>query len=889
MNESDPGFARGTAAYGAGRSRRAFRLLCLAALISLGTVRAAPAEHQTGHAGPAEAVTVVDAVLGPDDVSVRLRIADGHYLFAEKVGVESADAAIELGEPRLGPAESHRDPYFGEVEVYRGALDLSVSYRAGNATPSRIELVVHGRGCTLSGDCRPVEVPVVAVREASRADTGEGAPEPPKNLRTTGGDADSPVPGGLAAAAPALARLLELGGGIGIGIGTSGEDEFLDPDAAFVLSAAAAGPDAIEARWEIAEGYYLYRDKFRFRVADASGASLGDAGFPAGKMKDDEYFGPMEVYYGSVAALVPVARAAGSNVIDVDVTYQGCADAGLCYPPITKTVALLLPAALADTGAGAGAAGGEIAGLSDPEVRTGTPDRTNVQARATDGDGSGTLRGSAPGATAAASGVPGFPVPGAAAASGAPGFPASGAANALPVELPEQDRIAAALVSGNRWLVVLSLFGAGLLLTFTPCVLPMVPILTSIIVGQGAKPGGRGVTPRRAFMLSLVYVLAMALTYTVAGVLAGLFGANLAAAFQDPWIVSAFVLVFVLLALSMFGFYDLRMPASWQAGLAAFSRRQRGGTWAGVAAMGALSALIVSPCVAAPLAGVLIYIGQTGDPVLGGVALFALGMGMGVPLIVAGVSAGKLLPRAGAWMNTVKAVFGVMLLAVAIYLLERVVPESVALLLWAALFIVCAIYMGALDSLAAGSGGWRRLWKGTGLVMLVYGVLIMVGVAGGGGDLFRPLRGVALVAGGSSEHEIAFTQVKGVDGLNGELGPAAARGQVVMFDYYADWCVSCKEMERFTFSDPEVQAALSNVLLLQTDVTANDAADQALLAEFGLFGPPAILFFGPDGRERRNLRVIGYMNAGDFRRVVERAISPAASVSASRQALELAS
>ena len=752
MNESNPGFARGTAAYGAGRSRRAFRLLCLAALISLGAVRAAPAEHQADHVGPT------------------------------------------------------------------------------------------------------------------------GAPDTPRKVEAADGDRLAAAPGGLAAVAPALAKLLDLGGGIGIG--AFGEDEFLDPDAAFVLSAAAAGPDAIETRWEIAEGYYLYRNKFLFRVADATGASLGDAGFPAGKMKDDEYFGPMEVYYGSVAALLPVARAAGSNLVDVDVTYQGCADAGLCYPPITKTVSLLLPAAMAGTGAGAGTAGGGIIGLSDRAGGSGSPDRANVQARGTDGDGLGTLRDSAPGATAAASGVP--------------GLPASGAAGAFAVELPEQDRIAAALVSGNRWLVILSLFGAGLLLTFTPCVLPMVPILTSIVVGQGAEPD-RGVTSRHAFMLSLVYVLAMALTYTVAGVLAGLFGANLAAAFQDPWIVSAFVLVFVLLALSMFGFYDLQMPASWQAGLAALSHRQRGGTWAGVAAMGALSALIVGPCVAAPLAGVLIYIGQTGDPVLGGVALFALGMGMGVPLIVAGVSAGKLLPRAGAWMNTVKAVFGVMLLAVAIYLLERVVPESVALLLWAALFIVCAIYMGALDSLAAGSGGWRRLWKGAGLVMLVYGVLIMVGVAGGGGDLFRPLRGVALVAGGSSEHEVSFRQVKGLDGLNAELGPAAARGQVVMFDYYADWCVSCKEMERFTFSDAEVQAALASVLLLQTDVTANDAADQALLAEFGLFGPPAILFFGPDGRERRNLRVIGYMNAGDFRRVVERAIVPAGAVSASRRSSELRS
>ena len=632
------------------------------------------------------------------------------------------------------------------------------------------------------------------------------------------------APEGLGAVAPGLAELLKLGESIGID--ASGEDEFLDPDVAFVLDAAPAGPEAIEARWNIAEGYYLYREKFRFSAGEGSGATLGEPGFPKGKIKDDEYFGPMEVYYGSVAAIVPVAHA-GAGEVAVDVTYQGCAEAGLCYPPITRTVSLLLPTARADTGAGP------------------TPDASNLP--------------------------------------GVPSLPGSGLEGAASIELPEQDRIAAALVSGNRWLVILSLFGAGLLLTFTPCVLPMVPILSSIIVGQGTDRRG-GVTTRRAFMLSLVYVLAMALTYTVAGVLAGLFGANLAAAFQDPWIVSGFALVFVLLALSMFGFYELQVPASWQARLTALSHRQRAGTYAGVGAMGALSALIVGPCVAAPLAGVLIYIGRTGDPVLGGIALFALGMGMGVPLIVAGVSAGKLLPRAGAWMNAVKAVFGVMLLAVAIYLIERVVPEPAALLMWAALLIVCSIYMGALDSLTAESGGWRRLWKGAGLVMLVYGVLVMVGVAGGRGDLLRPLKGIGLVAGGQAEHELAFKRVKGVDGLDAELRLAAARGQAVMLDYYADWCVSCKEMERFTFSDPAVRTALAGVLLLQTDVTANDALDKALLAEFGLFGPPAILFFGSDGRERPELRVVGFMKAGEFRRIVERAVSPVGAAGAARTA-----
>ena len=770
----------------------------LGMLLALAAFWPARAEVAVDDRVASAAVDRIDAALGTDTISVRLRVADGYYLFANTLRVESTDAGIEIGEPTLPPAERFRDPFFGEVDVYRGIVELDLPHRGGGR--SRIPLAIHGQGCNSEGECNPVLI------------EGEATAD------------DSPTaPTGLAKAAPALARLLALGGSIEIG--GSGGDEFLDPDVAFVLNAVAVGPDTIEARWDIAEGYYLYRDKFRFRTAQGSSAALGEAGFPKGKVKDDEYFGPMEVYYDSVAALVPVARASPGTALDVDITYQGCAEAGLCYPPITKTVSLLVPSAMAATGSGT----------------------------------SGSFR--------------------------VPGLQARAGEVVAPLELPEQDRVAAALVSGNRWLVILSLFGAGLLLTFTPCVLPMVPILASLVVGQGT---GRGtgqageVSSRRAFMLSLVYVLAMALTYTGAGVVAGLFGANLAATFQNPWIVSAFALVFVLLSLSMFGFYELQVPASWQTKLAALSHRQRGGTYAGVAVMGALSALIVGPCVAAPLAGVLIYIGQTGDPILGGLALFALGMGMGVPLMVAGVSAGRLLPRAGAWMNAVKAVFGVMLLAVAIYLLERVAPDRVGLALWAALLIVCSIYLGALDSMTVESGGWRRLWKGTGLVMLVYGVLVMVGAVAGQGDLLRPLRGLTLAGGAAAEHELAFRTVKGVDGLKSELEPAAVRGQVVMFDYYADWCISCKEMERFTFSDPSVQAVLSDVVLLQTDVTANDAADRALLAEFDLFGPPAILFFGADGRERRELRVVGFMDADDFLRVLERAVAPAGAVSASR-------
>ena len=842
---------------------RISQTVLLGALVTLAGAWPGLGIQAAGDAKPA-LIAAADAELGAGAITVRLRIASDAYLLASKLRFETDDSGVELGVPTLPPAESLRDPFVGVVEVYRGEVDLSVPYRAGAQAPARISLTIVGQGCTRSGDCYPAEIRTEAVRSAPTAARER------TSVVATGTDDAGAVPsasetasaesGGLSKIAPALSGLLGLGQGIQIG--ASGQDEFLDPDVAFVLNASAAGPDAIEARWDIAEGYYIYRDRIQFGVPQGSGATLGEAGFPKGKLKDDEYFGPMEVYYDSVAALVPVALATG-GAVDVDITYQGCAEAGLCYPPITKTVSLLLPAAQANTGAGPGSG---ASSFSDIGSKDGTAGQSNLRSPRIDADalGASGLRDS--GTT---TGVPSVPE-----------LPGRGAEATTPLDLPEQDRVAAALMSGNRWLVILSLFGAGLLLTFTPCVLPMVPILTSIIVGRGSEAGSGAGSTRRAFTLSLVYVLAMALTYTVAGVMAGLFGANLAAVFQDPWILSAFAGVFVLLSLSMFGFYDLQIPASWQARLAAVSHRQRGGTYVGVGVMGALSALIVGPCVAAPLAGVLIYIGQTGDPVLGGVALFALGMGMGVPLMVAGVSAGKLLPKAGAWMNAVKAVFGVMLLAVAIYLLERVVPESVALLLWAALFIVCAIYMGAFDALTPDSGGWRRLWKGAGLVMLVYGVLLVVGVAGGGGDLFRPLKGVGMVAG---ERDLEFRQVKGLGGLNAELESASARGQVVMFDFYADWCVSCKEMERFTFSDPAVQAAFSNVLLLQTDVTANDALDQALLAEFDLFGPPAILFFGPDGRERRELRVIGYMNASGFRQVAERATAPTRSIVVSRQ------
>lgn len=436
------------------------------------------------------------------------------------------------------------------------------------------------------------------------------------------------------------------------------------------------------------------------------------------------------------------------------------------------------------------------------------------------------------------------------------------------ISVSEQDQIAASLSSGSAWLTVISFFGFGLLLAFTPCIFPMIPILSSIIVGQGD-----GITTRRAFTLSLVYVLAMAVAYTAAGVFAGLFGENIQAAFQNPWILGSFSAVFVLLSLSMFGFYDLQMPAFIQSKLTNVSNNQKGGTLTGVAIMGLLSALIVGPCVAAPLAGALIYIGQTGDAVLGGTALFALSMGMGAPLIVIGTSAGKLLPRAGAWMDAVKAVFGVMMLGIAIWMLERILPAQITMFLWAMLLLVSAVYMGALETLKAEATGWTKLWKGVGIILLVYGAIIMVGVASGSQQLFQPLKGLAGTGNLVQQTHLEFKKIKGVAGLNKALAEAKAQNKTVMLDFYADWCVSCKEMETLTFTDMNVHNSLKNTVLLQADVTLNDEQDKALYKHFKIIGPPAIIFYNQQSEELKPYRIVGYMPADKFNSHVQQALS----------------
>lgn len=429
--------------------------------------------------------------------------------------------------------------------------------------------------------------------------------------------------------------------------------------------------------------------------------------------------------------------------------------------------------------------------------------------------------------------------------------------------LSESDLIADTLKNNSVWIVIATFFIFGLLLAFTPCVFPMIPILSSIIVGQGDT-----LTTKRAFVMSLVYVLAMSVTYTVAGVLAGVFGENLQVAFQNPWIIGSFSFIFILLSLSMFGFYELQLPSSLQTKLTGLSNKQQGGTLTGVAIMGFLSALIVGPCVAPPLAGALIYIGQTGDALLGGLALFAMSMGMGLPLLVLGTSAGKLLPRAGSWMDNVKAVFGVMLIGIAIWMLERIIPAEVAMLSWAMLFIISAVYMGAFESTFTKSG-WLKLIKGLALILFLYGTMILIGLMGGSSDMFQPLKtfkGNSNSSQMQSEH-LNFKTIKNIKELDAEL----AKGQPVMLDFYADWCISCKEMEKLTFTQPEVHQALAGVTLLQADVTKNDDIDKALMKKFGLIGPPAILFFNASGVEQKAQRVVGFKPGDVFVKHINRA------------------
>jgi len=733
--------------------------------------------------------------------------------------------------------------------------------------------------------------------------------------------------------------------------------EFLDPEVAFKFSARAVDATTLEARWQIADGYYMYRDKFKF---DLAGGKLGAPVLPAGKMKDDENFGKVEVYRNDVRIRLPFERATGTTAVTLKVASQGCADAGLCYMPQTESLLVKLPAAAAPPAEAKPMAAPQPAVSPKPEATPATapasvldglrslggdmampkvlpPDeaflvaaamtdaqtvkfdytltadtylyrdklafvvkapadvkvtqvetpagdikedpsfgRTEVYhrdlsatlalSRALAGDEKLVVEATWQGCNEAV-GICYPPIdreftltPSGAAAGGS-----VTALQAAPAEAaPESDtsRIERVLAGGSFWAVVATFFGFGLLLALTPCVFPMIPILSGIIAGQKKE-----LTKTSGFLLSLAYVLGMAITYALAGVAAALSGTLLSNALQNPWALGIGAGIFVLLALSMFGFFEIQLPSALQSKFSDASNRMKGGNFVGVFVMGALSAVIVGPCVAPPLAAALAFIAQTGNTTLGGVALFVLALGMGVPLLLVGLSAGALLPRAGGWMNAVKYFFGVLMLAIAIYLISPIIPAWVNMLLWALLLIASAIFLHALDPLPPHASGWKRLWKGLGVVLLIGGLALLLGMLAGSRDLLQPLD---VFKGGSSGGAIAaepkglvFEKVKDVAELDVRLAAAKADGRAVMLDFYADWCVSCKEMERFTFSDPAVQARLKDTVLLKADVTANTAADKELLKRFNLFGPPGIIFWSSAGAQSA-YKVIGFEKPEKF-------------------------
>ncbi|MFM0333742.1 protein-disulfide reductase DsbD [Paraburkholderia strydomiana] len=584
-------------------------------------------------------------------------------------------------------------------------------------------------------------------------------------------------------------------------------DDFLDPAVAFKFSAAEK-PGEVDITYKIADGYYMYRERFAFATRSGN-ATIGEPQLPAGHIKFDQTFNKnVETYRNELTIRIPVKQAAGG--FDLAVTSQGCADAGICYPPMERVYhvsgAALQPA---------GSAGALQSEASD----------TPWYERATNAD------------------------------------------------------YAQSLLQGGGFLTIIGLyFVAGMVLSLLPCSYPMIPILSAIIIGEGAR-----VTRARGLALSLAYVIGMALVYTALGIAAALVGQSLGAWLQNPWVLGAFGVLLTVFALTLIAGFDIALPQRWQEGVSHVSAQRSGGKFAAVAGMGALSALVVGACMTAPLFAVLAFIAHTGNAVLGGTALFSMGLGLGVPLLIIGFGAGTLLPRAGAWMDSVKVLFGVVLLAAALWIVWPVLGATAAMLLSALWLLIAAASLGLFSAPLVQASIWRRLGRGIGAAFAVWAAVLLVGLAAGSSDPLRPLAVLATrggapvpdrVAGSpqnASQGDLAFQPVRSSVGLDEAVKAAA---QPAMLDFYADWCVSCKEMEKFTFSDPRVQAKLKEMNLLRADVTANNTDDQALLKRFGLFGPPGIIFFDRGGKEV--LRVVGYESADKFLRTLERASRPQA-------------
>ena len=542
---------------------------------------------------------------------------------------------------------------------------------------------------------------------------------------------------------------------------------------------------ALNIDWQIADHYYLYLDRLKIKQ-DGKALSLNITQKPI--MKEDEYFGLVGIFKHQLNLTTNI-----HHQTPLTLTFQGCAEAGLCYPPVKVT-------------------------LTPPGAQNTASHESNVAVSSHSDDNKS-------------------------------------------LDSNDVSSITALLQESNIVWQLLIFFGLGVGLAFTPCVFPMVPILSSIIVGQGDH-----LTTRKAFMMSLTYVLAMAMTYALAGVVVGYFGAkaNVSLYLQSPWVLGSFAAVFVALSLSMFGFYELQLPRVVQDKLNSWNQKQQGGQLLSVGIMGSLSALVVSPCVSAPLAGTLVYISTTGDALLGGAALLALGLGMGLPLLLIGTGGSRFLPKAGTWMNAVKGVFGVALLAVAIWLLERVIPAMATMLLWAILLIASGTYLGAFEN---NTQGWHRLFKAMGLVFSLYGVMLMVGAASGNHNPLKPLAGfnassttIAMAnKTDPSQKQVITTQAQ----LQAALNLAQQENKIAVLDFYADWCIACKIMEEDIFNQANVKAAMEDVAFIQMDMTDNTEEQLQMLSDMGLFGPPAVLFY-KGNQEQETLRIVGEVPRAQF-------------------------
>ena len=696
-----------------------------------------------------------------DALEIDWAVEDGAYMYRDEFKFAVDNAAIVLGEAELPEGEVHNDEFFGEQVVYRGNFFVRIPYTITGEAPAAVELRIDSRGCLDSGYCYmpQTSIETVALKSAT-------SNKPKMSLGAVAGDA------GISSEFPPV-------------------DEVFFPDV-FVVDG-----NTVELGIRIVPGFYLYKEKLSVRsLSDA--AIAGKPDLPDGEIKVDEYFGEMEVYHESIIAPVGIARATPEAMdLEIEVSYQGCADGGLCYMPQTRVFTVSLPEAMAVS---------DLASISSA---------------------------------------------------------------AAPVS--EQARLAQIITGSSIWVAAGLFFLAGLGLAFTPCVLPMVPILSGIIAGEGDN-----VSPMRGFTLALSYVMGMAIIYTAAGIAAAALGLQLQATFNQPWILILFAGLFVVLALGMFGAYDMQMPSAIQSKLSGVSGNQKNGTMIGAFVMGALSSLIVTACVAPALIAALTVIAQTGDMLRGGSALFAMSLGMGAPLLAVGAAQGKFLPKAGGWMVAVRNAFGFMMLGLAVWMLSRILPGTVTMFLWAILIFMAGVFMGGLTTLTNESSVPQKLGKGFGFLAVIYGVILLLGSLTGGSNPLQPLASVNLGSGATvvdAEHELPFQRIKSVDDLDREIATASTSGKTVLLDFYADWCVSCMEMEAYTFTDDGVQAALSNTLWLQADVTANDDQDQALLSRFGVFGPPTIIFFGRDGEQQHGYEVVGYMKAEAFTEHVNLALA----------------